>query len=95
MKIMLPAAAPPALHDPDDFKSFSVEAEPGAALSTLGRADDTTHVFISPTTLQALPGGRPDDAEWTASLAAMIAYAQSKGWTDGAGAIRAHVDWQS
>jgi hypothetical protein len=93
MKILLTPDSPPALADPDDFQAFSVEAAPGADLSTLGRADGETHVFIAPAALRGLPGARPDDAAWAASLDAMLAYAQSKGWTDEAGHVRAHVEW--
>ena len=94
MRIILSPTTEPTLAEPDDFKAFSVTAAPGAALDRLGRADGDTHVFVDPAVLRALPGARPDDAEWSASLDAMLAYAASKGWTDDAGHVRAHVAWQ-
>jgi hypothetical protein len=94
MRITLSPDMPPALAEPGDFQAFSVTAVRGASLAEAGRAEGDTHVFVDPAVLRALPGARPDDAEWSASLDAMLAYAASKGWTDDAGHVRAHVAWQ-
>src|SRR5262245_10941680 len=92
--------APPTLAEPDDFRHFSV-VTPGPAdaatlaraAGALGRTDGDSHVFVDAATLRALPGARPDDAEWATSLDAMLAFAHSRGWLDDAGMVRAHVEW--
>lgn len=90
----------PRIAEPDDFKHFAVMA-PGpadaasleGATGALGRAEGDSHVFVDPDRLRRLPGARPDDAEWSASLDGMLAFAGSQGWIDGAGRVRAHVEW--
>jgi hypothetical protein len=67
------------LCEPDDFTSFKV------VMVT------AKHSWVHPDDLTAL-AGRGGDAQWQQNLAAMIGYAQSKGWTDEAGRIRAHVE---
>jgi len=90
----------PRLAEPDDFKHFAVLApgpvDPASlaeAAGELGRAEGDSHVFVDPDRLRRLPGARPDDPEWSASLDGMLAFAGSRGWIDGAGRVRAHVEW--
>jgi len=90
----------PTLAEPDDFRSFSVVTpgppDAGAlaqAAGSLGRAAGDAHVFVDTAVLRALPGARPDDEEWALSLEAMLAFANSRGWVDDAGMVRAHVQW--
>jgi hypothetical protein len=93
MKILIAPDAPATLADPDDFRSFAVEATRGAALGAAGRPEGDAHVFVDPAALRALPGARAEDPEWSRALDGMLAYAASKGWTDAAGHVRAHVEW--
>ena len=67
------------LLDPDDLKSLKV---------VVRQAD---HAFIAREELLRLAGGRADDPVWRTEFNAMVDYAESKGWTDEDGAIRAHV----
>ncbi|MFT3865123.1 MAG: hypothetical protein QM729_12680 [Solirubrobacterales bacterium] len=92
-----PEAGAPTLHEPDDFKGFSVllegEGPAAAALARLGRvADDGEHVFVDPQVLRELAGDRAADPAWSASLEGMIGFAAEHGWVDEAGFIRAHVE---
>lgn len=73
---------PPAVHlrEPDDFTKLHV------------RMLTTEHTFVEPEILAEL-SGRGEDAEWRAQLGNMLAYATSKGWSDGAGRARAHLEF--
>lgn len=86
-----------ALHDPEDFKAFSVLIEgdgpAGEALAGLGRVDDDReHVHVDPEVLLRLAGDRANDPSWRESLDAMIAFAAKHGWVDESGFIRAHIE---
>ncbi|MGU3501378.1 hypothetical protein [Mycobacterium sp. C31M] len=72
---------PPAVEvvEPEDFTSFKV------VLVT------DEHSWVDPDDLTAL-AGRTDDPQWRQQLAGMIDYAGAKGWLDGQGRIRAHVE---
>lgn len=65
--------------EPDDFTSFKV-----VVLMS-------THSWVDPGDLTEL-AGRTDDPDWQQKLAGMISYAESKGWLDEQGRIRAHVE---
>lgn len=85
------------LDEPDVFTSFKVVVEPGTdpatAITPYGRLDDTgEHAFVTRAGLEALAGDRASDADWQSSLDAMLGYADSKGWTDDSGAVRAHLE---
>jgi hypothetical protein len=67
--------------EPDDFTSFKV-----VVLTP-------SHSWVEPGGLAAL-AGRADDPDWQQKLAGMISYAESKGWLDEQGRIRAHVETQ-
>lgn len=76
-----PTQIPPVveLREPDDFKAFKVVIEV------------PEHAWIAPDVLTELAGRRGDD-EWQQNLAGMLAYAESKGWCDEAGRVRAHIE---
>ena len=67
------------LCEPEDFTAFKVVVVTAA------------HSWVDPSDLAEL-AGRSGDAEWQQKLTGMIGYAQSKGWIDEAGRIRAHVE---
>lgn len=69
------------LTEPEDFSHFSVVvvAPP--------------HAWVHPDALADL-GGRSEDGAWQDKLAGMIGFADSKGWLDAAGRVRAHVEVQ-
>lgn len=67
--------------EPEDFTSFKVVVV------------TASHSWVDPADLTAL-AGRAGDPEWQQKLAGMVSYAESKGWLDGQGRIRAHVETQ-
>lgn len=85
------------LREPEDFKAFKlvVAGQVGLlveAIQPVGRLDRTDHAFLEPEAILDLAGGLASDPTWREGFAAMLAYAASKGWTDDAGAIRAHIE---
>ncbi len=88
-----------ALVEPDDFRTFKVVARGedrerlGHAVQRVGRTTGDDHVFVAAEALRRLAGERAGASEWLASLDGMLEYARAHGWTDEAGAIRAHVQW--
>lgn len=92
---------PPAitLEEPDVFTAFSVvidgqtdQVVEHGALERLGAVADEGHVFVEQERVLSLAGERATDTAWREQLDGMIGYAQSKGWVDDAGRIRAHVE---
>lgn len=65
--------------DPEDFTRFKVVVV------------TPTHTWVDPRSLTEL-AGRAGDAAWEDKLGRMISYAQTKGWLDGQGRLRAHVE---
>lgn len=102
MKIVIDSAvesAPIQLLDPENFREFSVilsGSEPIEALNdriqSIGRLEDEGHLFVDKSALVALAGSLGTSAAWLENLEAMTAFAESKGWTDASGAIRAHIE---
>ncbi len=98
-------AAPAAVRllAPDDFGAFKVVVRGGAsrpeyvgdAIEPVGRVSSDGHVFVEVTALKGLAGDRAEQQGWLASLSRMVEFAAAHGWTDGAGAIRAHVEWRA
>lgn len=78
-----PRIIPPHVEvvEPEDFSTFKVVVV------------TPSHSWVDPADLTAL-AGRADDPDWQQKLAGMISYADSKGWLDERGRIRAHVDTQ-
>lgn len=86
------------LVDAAGFTGFHIEAPPGIGtealavlLGSASAAADAEHVFVGQDALRQLAGDVADDA-WNEGFAAMVEFADSKGWLDGSGAIRAHVE---
>jgi hypothetical protein len=76
-----PSQIPPGVEvrDADDFTRFHVLlAQPA-------------HAWVDPEVLAAV-AGRADDDDWRSKLTGMLRYAESKGWVDAEGRIRAHVE---
>jgi hypothetical protein len=65
--------------EPDDFTSFKVVV------------GTTSHTWVDPSGLAAL-AGRAGDADWQDKLDGMVGYAETKGWLDEQGRLRAHVE---
>lgn len=70
------------VREPDDFTGFK------AVVVT------APQLWVDPAALTDL-AGRAGDQEWQDKLAGMVAYAQSKGWVDERGRVRAHVEVQA
>ena len=85
------------IQDLDDFGSFKVVANgpedcfPEAS-SRLGRLEGD-HVFVDVEVLLHFAADRSSDPLWKEQFDEMANYAQSHGWTDDLGRIRAHVEW--
>jgi hypothetical protein len=94
------AAEPPAvvLEDPGDCKAFSVRARGGRAglagaleSAAVGRMDGD-EALIDVDAVRRLAAGRVGDG-WEGDFAAMLGYAEGKGWiADEGRSIRAHVE---
>ncbi len=85
------------LEDAGNFREFhvAIDGDVAAAVAALnGRAaasQRNNHLWIDIAFVRELAGGRAD-AEWQAQFDAMLAYADSKGWIDGAaGRVEAHI----
>jgi hypothetical protein len=98
MELIVAPGAEPTLADPEKFDAFKVTlrgaADPAAAdaaLAALGERVDDDHVAVAPDTVRRLAGPAAADPAWEPGFAAMVAYADSKGWLID-GAIRAHVE---
>lgn len=71
-----------ALHDPTDFKGLKVTAR---------RAE---HLWVTREEFVRLAGAHAEDPAWKESLEKMFEFAQSRGWVNEEGAVRAHVEWE-
>jgi hypothetical protein len=94
MMVAITTGGTMALAEADDMRRFSIrmpDTEAArAALEKIARLDGPGHAWILPAEIRKLaPGPTP---EWEAGLSAMTSYANSKGWTDPAGALRVHID---
>ena len=98
MLVSLSPNSPPILEHTADFAAFKVvgagvglTAPLCAALAEIGRIGaDERHVWIDREWLHA---AGPQTAEWAAGLSQMIESAVIHGWTDEAGAVRAHLEF--
>jgi hypothetical protein len=90
----------PRLLEPSDFKSFKVvvrggtdgrAAERGLAPVAEWLGDD--HVAVSVDAVRSLAGAEAETPDWQRGFAAMLGYAESKGWMVGE-AIKAHIEWE-
>ena len=89
------------LVEPEDCKRFHVGVRGGdldalgAALQAqdVGRLLPSGDALIDIDAVRRLAAGQVPDG-WEADFAAMIGYAESKGWLDESGeAIQAHIEW--
>ncbi|GAA4482639.1 hypothetical protein GCM10023094_32980 [Rhodococcus olei] len=90
-----------SVSNPDDFRAFAVAVEDSTAAATFsaaaasigGATEDGGHVYVAPDRLVALVDAqRGVDPDWTSGFHGMVAYAESHGWVDDRGWIRAHVE---
>jgi hypothetical protein len=96
-----PGSAKVTLVEPDAFDRLAVVVAGAGSSADLARAtaqigaldDDGEHLFIGRGELGALAGDRAVSPGWLEGFEAMIGYAGSKGWVDGEGRVRAHVEW--
>ena len=87
-----------SLEDADVFAAFEVcqsGLDRESVLAALGDrgavADESGHVFVAKNAVVGL-ADRAGDAGWEAGFAAMVGYAESKGWMDTTGEmIKAHI----
>jgi hypothetical protein len=84
------------LDEPADFKAFKVvvASGDGGGLFSVGRLAHRDTAWINAEAVRTLAAGAATPA-WEEGFAAMLAYAQTKGWLDAAGDIQAHVEWTS
>lgn len=89
------------LAEPDAFDRLVVVVEGEGSRADLARStarvgsldEDGEHLFIGRGELRALAGDPAISPSWLEGFEAMVGYAESKGWVDGEGRIRAHVEW--
>ena len=86
------------LVEPDVFDRFAVvvtgpsdSVRFQAAVSRIGLAHGSDHVYVEPDAVKALAGERASDPQWLEQFDGMVDYARSKGWSDADGGIRAHL----
>lgn len=107
MYIAVTPTGPPSVQEPEDFRRLSIVAttgqSPSAVLDALLAADlavvESTPEVIKldvtafrATARAALPA--TPTPEWESSFAAMLDYAQHKGWYQpDAGTVAAHIEW--
>jgi hypothetical protein len=90
-----------SLLEPDVFDRLAVVVEGDGSREDLARStarvgtldDEGEHLFIGRGALRSLAGERAISPSWLEGFEAMVSYAESKGWVDGEGRIRAHVEW--
>jgi flavin reductase (DIM6/NTAB) family NADH-FMN oxidoreductase RutF len=99
MQVHLTNAGAITLHEPTVFHKLDVLVDPQPAdrleqaLARIGRREGDSHVRLAPSVLRFLSGhaGEPD---WEAGFAAMLDYAQRKGWVNEQGEVRAHLTFK-
>ncbi|MFV0306795.1 MAG: hypothetical protein ACK5OX_03510 [Desertimonas sp.] len=100
MRLRVDDAGAVTLEDAEDCGAFSIVGiAPGspsivASLRTAGvhLTEDHAHGFVEPAAVIERAAGVAD-AGWRERFDGMVGYAQTKGWTDADGRIRAHTDW--
>lgn len=98
MLIRITGAGEAVLVEPEDFRRFSIRFDAGArgsgpaeaALARLARPDGEV-AWVCPAALRRL-APRGEDAAWQQGFAGMVAFAETRGWVDEAGRVRAHID---
>lgn len=90
-----------SLAEPDAFDRFAVVVAGAGSRADLARATakvgaldaDGEHLFVARGVLRSLAGDRAISPSWLEGFEAMVGYAESKGWVDGEGRVRGHVEW--
>jgi len=99
--VALSADGEPALtlDQPDDCGAFHLAArgvDAGGVATALAKAGAGTisgdDAFIAPAVVERLAAGSVG-ADWPERFAAMLAFAEKKGWLDADGAVQAHIEW--
>jgi hypothetical protein len=96
MRVMFGRNGRMRLEEIDDFTGFAAHAVCApevldAGLTGAGCRDHDAHLWIDRGWV--LANGRPADPQWRAAFDNMVAFAESRGWVDSDGAIRAHLVW--
>ena len=94
MIVDMSVPAEPRLVEADTFTAFHCAAARSAASAALaiGFTLEGEHLWVPVQWLEAQ--GLEHDARWSENLAAMLRYADGKGWVDhNRKAVRAHVEW--
>jgi hypothetical protein len=85
---------PPVLRDVDDFRAFKVvihgDGRLAEAIEGIGRVAGRD-AYLDIDAVKRLAGEKASDPAWLQQFDAMVEYARSKGWVDGA-ALRAHCE---
>ncbi|HSJ91789.1 MAG TPA: hypothetical protein VK917_06955 [Ilumatobacter sp.] len=97
MIVQLSPDTPPVIADVDRLDRLHAVSPGPLADMTSGSLcrfdDDGEHVWLDIAVARAAGTDVSEDDGWPEKYDAMIAYATSKGWTDGAGThVRAHVE---
>ncbi len=98
MLIRITGAGDALLEDAEDFRRFSIRFDAGtrgsgpaeAALARVACPDGEV-AWVCPDALRRL-APRGEDAGWQQGFARMVAFAETRGWVDQAGRVRAHIE---
>jgi flavin reductase (DIM6/NTAB) family NADH-FMN oxidoreductase RutF len=99
MQIYLTNAGAITLNEPVVFNKLDVLVDPQSpdrleqAVARIGRREGEKHVRLAPAVLRFL-SGHAGEPEWEAGFTAMLDYAQSKGWINELGEVRAHLTFK-
>lgn len=107
MYIAVTPSGPPAVREPEDLRRLSIVASPGqsptsvvgtllsASLATPGSTPVEVKLNVAAfrdAARKALPDS--PTPEWESSFAAMLDYAEHKGWYEPrSGTVAAHIEW--
>lgn len=100
MQVHLTNAGAITLREPAVFNRLDVRVDPQSpeqlakSIARIGHPAGEQHVWLSPSVLRYL-SGHAGDPQWEQGFAAMLDFAQRKGWTNEAGEVRAHLSFQS
>lgn len=96
MRVHLTQSGAITLFEPWVFNKLDVLVDPqpperlDQAIARIGSRDGEAHVRLAPSVLRFLSSDA-GSVEWDAKFDAMISYADSKGWLDTQGRVRAHL----
>ena len=99
--IIVIAAGAVSLEDADNCNAFHLEArgvDAAGVAAALADADagrvDGDDAYIAPAAVERMATAVQVGADWNDRYQGMLAYAATKGWLDGSGAIQAHIEWR-